>query len=79
MALETEISSVIVQSVASVVAILIIGWRIKESLCTQINKLTIELGTHIGITEPQKKELYDKINKIDFRLDKLILNNNLKV
>ena len=70
---------ILIPSISSIGSVLLIGWKIKDALCKQITDLKISVDTHIGITEPQKKELYDKIEKLDTRLDRIIISNNLKV
>ena len=66
--IEQELLSIIIPSISSIAAVLLIGWKIKDSICKQITELKIELGTHIGITDPQKKELYSKIKCLDERV-----------
>jgi hypothetical protein len=79
MSLESEIPNIVIQSIVTVVSILFIGWKIKDALCNQISQIEIRLGTHLGISEPQTKELYGRIDAVDSRLDKLIVSNHLKV
>lgn len=70
---------ILIPSISSITSVFVIGWKIKDALCKQISDLRIEIGTHIGITEPQKKELFDKIEKLDSRLNTVIISNNLKI
>ena len=70
---------ILIPSVSSIASVFVIGWKIKDALCKQISDLKIEISTHIGITEPQKKELFDKINKLESRFNKVIIKNKLKV
>ena len=70
---------ILIPSISSIASVFIIGWKIKDALCKQISKITIDLGTHIGITEPQKKELFTKISNIENRLSNIIIKNKLRI
>jgi len=70
---------ILIPSISSIASVFIIGWKIKDALCKQISEIKIDLGIHEGVTEPIRKELSDKIEKIDGRIDKLIYENRLKV
>ena len=73
------IYQILIPSISSIASVLLIGWKIKDALCKQISQIEIKLGTHIGITEPQKKEIIGKIDNLEKRFNKLILENNLKI
>lgn len=83
MSLETEnlnlFYQILIPSISSIASVFVIGWKIKDALCKQISEMKIDLGIHKGISEPFKKEMTDKISKINARLDKIIYENNLKV
>ena len=70
---------ILIPSISSIASVFIIGWKIKDALCKQISDLRVEISTHIGITEPQKDEIIQKLEKIENQFTNLILKNNLKI
>lgn len=70
---------ILIPSISSIASIIVIGWKIKDALCKQISDLRVEISTHIGITEPQKKEIIQRLGKVEDKLTNVILKNNLKI
>jgi hypothetical protein len=65
----------IIPTLGSMATVYYIGNKIKNALCKQISDLTIEIRTHIGISDDKVKEL-DEVKEM---LTNIILKNNLKV
>lgn len=65
----------LIPTIASIGTIYYIGNKIKQALCANITDLTIELRSHVGISD----KAMEKLEEVERRLNKLILNNNLKI
>lgn len=69
------IAQILIPTIGSVIAVWKIGNKIKDALCNQINALTIELRTHIGVSVASVEDL----EKLKNQLTNVILKNNLKI